>query len=203
MSSPTLFNIYLEDLVKNCFQNMGGVIVGGRRIKYITFADDMALLTEEEMILRDMLQQLNDSCEQYGMKINANKTKSMVIERKLKKVQRSAQITAKNTEKGSSRRERNKKADGICLRELHICREAAGASISGLRLDRGSRASSDRWRLGESWNRRGMSLWLRMQQIQPSELWTDAIDLKTLQRSITGRRCCSRGLRHTWMLWLN
>ncbi|KAJ4428794.1 hypothetical protein ANN_25787 [Periplaneta americana] len=67
--SPTLFNIYLENLVKNCFQNMGGVIVGGRRIKCIRFADDMALLAEEEMILKDMLLELNDSCEQCGMKI--------------------------------------------------------------------------------------------------------------------------------------
>ncbi|KAJ4435974.1 hypothetical protein ANN_18597 [Periplaneta americana] len=84
--SSTLFNIYLEDLVKNCFQNMGGLKVGGRRIKCIRFADDMALLAEEEMILRDMLLELNDSCEQYGMKINANKTKTMVIGKKIKKV---------------------------------------------------------------------------------------------------------------------
>ncbi|KAJ4445566.1 hypothetical protein ANN_12246 [Periplaneta americana] len=28
--SPTMFNIYLEDLVKNCFQNMGGVIAEGK-----------------------------------------------------------------------------------------------------------------------------------------------------------------------------
>ncbi|KAJ4450889.1 hypothetical protein ANN_02322 [Periplaneta americana] len=41
--------------------NMGGVIVGGRRIKSIRFSDDMALLAEEEMILRDMLLKLNDS----------------------------------------------------------------------------------------------------------------------------------------------
>ncbi|KAJ4425768.1 hypothetical protein ANN_27391 [Periplaneta americana] len=41
---------------------------------------------KEEMILRDMLLELNDSCEQYGMKINTNKTKSMVIGRKTKKV---------------------------------------------------------------------------------------------------------------------
>ncbi|KAJ4427975.1 hypothetical protein ANN_23988 [Periplaneta americana] len=34
---------------------------------------------EEEMILGDMLLELHDSCEQYGMKINANKTKTMVI----------------------------------------------------------------------------------------------------------------------------
>ena len=33
-----------------------------------------------------MLLELNDSCEQYGMKINANKTKTMVIGRKVKKV---------------------------------------------------------------------------------------------------------------------
>ncbi|KAJ4428825.1 hypothetical protein ANN_25818 [Periplaneta americana] len=46
----------------------------------------MALLAEEEMILKDMLVELNDSCEQYGMKINANKTNTMVIGRKIKKV---------------------------------------------------------------------------------------------------------------------
>ncbi|KAJ4445487.1 hypothetical protein ANN_07295 [Periplaneta americana] len=55
-------------------------------IKCLRFADDMALLAEEEMILRDMLLELNDSCEQYGMKINANKTKTIVIGRKIKKV---------------------------------------------------------------------------------------------------------------------
>ncbi|KAJ4442977.1 hypothetical protein ANN_04625 [Periplaneta americana] len=61
---------------------MEGVIVGGRRINCIKFAD-MALLVEEEMILRDMLLELNDSCEQYGMKINANKTKTVVIGKKV------------------------------------------------------------------------------------------------------------------------
>ncbi|KAJ4451478.1 hypothetical protein ANN_02941 [Periplaneta americana] len=84
--SPILFNIYLVNLVKNCFQNMGGVIVGGRRIKCIRFADVMVLLAQEEMILKNMLLELNDSCEQYGMKINANKTKSMVIGRKIQKI---------------------------------------------------------------------------------------------------------------------
>ncbi|KAJ4432349.1 hypothetical protein ANN_20968 [Periplaneta americana] len=35
-----------------------------------------------------------------------------------------------------------------CLQELHISREAAGTSISGLQLDWGSVAPLDRWRLG-------------------------------------------------------
>ncbi|KAJ4447297.1 hypothetical protein ANN_09301 [Periplaneta americana] len=59
---------------------MGGVKVGGRRIKCIGFADDMTLLAEEEMMLRNVLR----SYEQYGM-INANKTKTMVVGRKIKK----------------------------------------------------------------------------------------------------------------------
>ncbi|KAJ4441680.1 hypothetical protein ANN_11538 [Periplaneta americana] len=71
---------YSKSLV-NCFQNMGGVIVGGIRIKCIRFADNMTLLGEEKMMLRDMLLELNDSYEQYGMKINANKMKT----RKVKK----------------------------------------------------------------------------------------------------------------------
>ncbi|KAJ4437767.1 hypothetical protein ANN_13705 [Periplaneta americana] len=67
-------------------KDTGGVVVGGRTIKCVRFADGMALLIEEEMVLRDMLLELNDSCEQYEMKINANKTKTMVIGRKIKKV---------------------------------------------------------------------------------------------------------------------
>ncbi|KAJ4441845.1 hypothetical protein ANN_11704 [Periplaneta americana] len=44
-------------------ENTGGVIVGGRIIKCIRFADDMVLLAEEEMILKDMLLELNDNCD--------------------------------------------------------------------------------------------------------------------------------------------
>ncbi|KAJ4448744.1 hypothetical protein ANN_00135 [Periplaneta americana] len=80
-----------EDLENNCFQNMAGLMVGGRRIKCIRFGDDLALLAEEQMILKDMLLELNDSCEQYGMKVNANKTKTMVIGRKAKKHHNSMQ----------------------------------------------------------------------------------------------------------------
>ncbi|KAJ4441534.1 hypothetical protein ANN_11390 [Periplaneta americana] len=65
--SPTLSNISLENLLKNCFQNIGRMIVGGRIITCIRFDDDMALLVEEEIILRDMVQKLNDSCEHVGL----------------------------------------------------------------------------------------------------------------------------------------
>ena len=56
--------------MKNCFPNTRGVNIGGRRIKSIRFADDMALLAEDERMLKNMLMELNERCKDYGMKIN-------------------------------------------------------------------------------------------------------------------------------------
>ena len=72
--------------MKNCFPNTGGVNIGGIRIKCIRFADDMALLAEDERMLKNMLMQLNERCENYALKINIRKTKAMVIGRKPKKI---------------------------------------------------------------------------------------------------------------------
>ena len=87
--SPTL-NIYLEDLMKNCFLNTGGrgegVKIGGRRIECIRSTNDMALQAEDERMLKNILMELNDRCEDYGMKINITKTKAMIIGRKPKKI---------------------------------------------------------------------------------------------------------------------
>ena len=52
---PTLFNIYLEDLMKKCFLNTGSVNIGGRRIKCIRFSNYMTLLAEHERLLKNML----------------------------------------------------------------------------------------------------------------------------------------------------
>ena len=83
---PILFNIYLEDLMKNCFPNTANVNIGGRRIKCIRFADDMVLLTEDKRMLENILIELNERCEDHGMKINISKTKAMVIGRKPNKI---------------------------------------------------------------------------------------------------------------------
>ena len=68
--SSTLYNMYLEDLMKNCFLNTGGVNIGGRRIKCTRLANDMALLAEDERMLKNMLMELNERRKDYGMKIN-------------------------------------------------------------------------------------------------------------------------------------
>ena len=68
------------------FLNTGGVNIGGRRIKCKRFADHIVLLAEDERMLKNMSMELNDSCKDYGMKINTNKMKTMVIGRKQKKI---------------------------------------------------------------------------------------------------------------------
>ena len=56
--------------MKNSFPNTWDVNIGGIRIKCIRFADDMALLAEDERMLKNILMELNDRCEDYGKKIN-------------------------------------------------------------------------------------------------------------------------------------
>ena len=46
----------------------------------------MALQAEGERILKNALIELNDRCKDYGMKINTNKTETMVIGRKPKQI---------------------------------------------------------------------------------------------------------------------
>ena len=70
----------------NCFLKTLGVNIGGRRIKCIRFANDMALLAEDGRMLQNMLMELYDRSEDYGMKINITKTKTIVIGRKPKKI---------------------------------------------------------------------------------------------------------------------
>ena len=40
----------------------------------------MTLLAEDERMLKNMLMERNDRCEDYGMKINTNKKKAMLQE---------------------------------------------------------------------------------------------------------------------------
>ena len=46
----------------------------------------MALLAEDKRMLKNMMMELNERCEGYGMKINISKTKAVVIGRKPKKI---------------------------------------------------------------------------------------------------------------------
>ena len=86
MSSIAYSRQHLLGRYNELFPEQGGVNIGGRRIKCIRFADDMALLADDERMLKNMLMELNERCGDYGMKINIKKTKAMFIGRKPKKI---------------------------------------------------------------------------------------------------------------------
>ena len=62
----------------------------------------MALLAVDESMLKNMLMELNDRCEDYGMKINISKTKAMVIGRKPEKIDRPIRIKGESIEQVDS-----------------------------------------------------------------------------------------------------
>jgi len=53
--------------------------VGGKLIKALRFADDQAMVTGKEDDLQRMMNRLNKTTTEYGMKINTKKTKVMKI----------------------------------------------------------------------------------------------------------------------------
>ena len=78
--SPQLFNIYTEAMMREALSELdNGVKVGGRVMKSVSFADDKAIVCSTEEGLQKMVNNLNRTAEEFGMKINFAKTKVMRI----------------------------------------------------------------------------------------------------------------------------
>src|SRR5688572_8499115 len=81
--SPLLFNIYIEELIREALEDTEeGIKVGGKLVKALRFADDQAMLAGREDELQKMMDRLNTVSIQYKMKINIKKTKVMKISKK-------------------------------------------------------------------------------------------------------------------------
>ena len=80
--SPSLFNIYAEEMMNEALENINGVRINGEIIKTIKFADDQAIIATRRKDLMEMLEKINTTVELYGMKININKTKCMTFSKK-------------------------------------------------------------------------------------------------------------------------
>jgi len=86
--SPTLFNIFINDIVKYVDEGDSPIIEGskGVNIPCLLYADDLALLSHSKTGLQKKLDRLNDFCQDWGMKINTDKTKVVVFAKKVPKV---------------------------------------------------------------------------------------------------------------------
>ena len=75
--SPLLFNLYINDLVATVEATGHGVDVGEEKVAILMYADDVALLAEDEADLQEMLNCLHSWCSRW--KLNVNGAKSAVV----------------------------------------------------------------------------------------------------------------------------
>ncbi|KAI8488077.1 hypothetical protein Bbelb_341950 [Branchiostoma belcheri] len=76
--SPTLFNIYLEQIMTDALENHHGTVsIGGRVVTNLRFADDIDGLAGGEQELANLVESLDTTSRKYGMEISAEKTKLM------------------------------------------------------------------------------------------------------------------------------
>src|SRR6218665_55808 len=70
----------LEELVREAVEDLEeGIKVGGRWIKALRSADDQAMVAKSQIGLQAMMDRLDRTSREYGMKINIKKTKVLKI----------------------------------------------------------------------------------------------------------------------------
>ena len=77
--SPCLFNFYAEYIMWNgrLDEAQAGIMIAGRNINNLRYADDTTLMTEREEELKSLLMKLKEKSEKVGLKLNNQKTKIM------------------------------------------------------------------------------------------------------------------------------
>ena len=77
--SPTLFNLFLEEIMSEIeIKHATSISVGGRPILNLKFADDIDLLAGSNAELQNLTDELAKSTSRYGMEISAEKSKVMI-----------------------------------------------------------------------------------------------------------------------------
>ncbi|XP_073824763.1 FERM domain containing isoform X3 [Musca autumnalis] len=81
--SPLLFNIYSEKIFKESVNNVQeGVLINNEYVNNIRYADDTTLIADNLSGLQNLVTRLTACSETYGLRLNTNKTKYMIISKK-------------------------------------------------------------------------------------------------------------------------
>ena len=76
--SPTLFNIFVNDIPKIFSHSCDIAKLGNIPISCMMYADDLIILSETNQGLQESMDKLSHYCTQWGLTVNINKTKCMV-----------------------------------------------------------------------------------------------------------------------------
>jgi len=77
--SPCSFNLYAENTMRNSGldEAQARIMITGRNINNVKFADDTTLMAENEEELKSLLMKVKENSEKVGLKLNIHKTKIM------------------------------------------------------------------------------------------------------------------------------
>ena len=81
--SPTLFSIFINDLAQRIKNLNQGINIGTTNLSILLYADDIAIIADNENDMQHMLNEVNDWCKEWSMNVNISKTK-VVDFRKIK-----------------------------------------------------------------------------------------------------------------------
>ena len=83
--SPTLFNIYINDLTTELKSHKYGVKVGDKHICILLYADDIVMVSETEQNLQSMLNIVSKWCQKWRLSVNDTKSEIVHFRNKNKK----------------------------------------------------------------------------------------------------------------------
>ncbi len=81
--SPLLFIVFM-DKISRISDNPAGIEIGNVKVDSLLFADDVARLSTSEEGLQEALNQFDETCSTFGMKISTKKTELMTVSREPK-----------------------------------------------------------------------------------------------------------------------
>src|SRR6266568_4292473 len=78
--SPLLFSIYAEVMMIEALgEDEEGILVGGQRVSDVRFADDQGMVSNTESGMQKLIDKLNETAKKFSMKINIQKTTTMLM----------------------------------------------------------------------------------------------------------------------------
>ena len=75
--SPTLFNIYINDLPVSLWEVNAPISFGNIKIDALLYADDLVIIADSPRILQSKLNSLSSYCNLWNLSINPDKPKTM------------------------------------------------------------------------------------------------------------------------------
>jgi hypothetical protein len=81
-SSSLLFLFFINDIMSNINSNIDGIFtINELKLYILLFADDAVLFAHTPQALQSMLNDLQNYCDAWGLKVNTKKTKVMIFEK--------------------------------------------------------------------------------------------------------------------------